>query len=198
MRNATLPLAALTPHPRNYRRHPDQQLARLEASIARFGQVRSIVVQEGAPGQYLIVAGHGVVAAAKRQKLTEVRADVIPADWTPEQVEGYLIADNLHSDGAEDDNALLAELLEEQRKAGYALEGVGMSDEELDALLAEVARMPQRSVDDPDGGGDDFDTTPSEGPTRVQPGDLWVLGGFTVCPKCQHKNPIGGNGHATH
>jgi hypothetical protein len=26
-------------------------------------------------------------------------------------------------------------------------------------------------------GGDDFDTTPDEGPTRAQPGDLWIIGG---------------------
>lgn len=182
IRHATVALDALSPHPRNYRQHPQQQLERLAASLARFGQVRSIVVQEGAPGHYLIVAGHGLTEAAKRQSYTELRADVIPATWTPQQVEGYLIADNQHAAGAQDDLVALAELLEAQYAADYDLESLGSSREDLDALLEELAQdrlsgAGQRDVDDPDGGGDDFDTTPDEsGPTRCQPGDLWQLG----------------------
>lgn len=179
IRNATVPVDALRPHPRNYRKHPDLQIGRLEASLARFSQVRSIVVQEGAGGRYLIVAGHGLVEAAKRQGLTDLRADVIPASWTPAQVEGYLVADNELGRGAEDDALLLAEILKEQDNAGYDLASLGSSAEELDALLEELAQQrlgPQHAVDDPSGGGDDFDTTPSEGETRVQPGDLWACG----------------------
>lgn len=182
IRHATLPLAALAAHPRNYRRHPDAQLGRLAASLARFGQVRSIVVQEGAPGRYLIVAGHGLAEAAKRQGYTELRADVIPASWSVEQVEGYLIADNQHANGADDDLVALAAMLEAQYAADYDLESLGSSREELDALLADLADAQldggsARDVDDPDGGGDDFDATPDEsGPTRCQPGDLWQLG----------------------
>lgn len=140
IQHATLPLDALQPHPRNYRRHPDMQLDRLAASLARFGQVRSIVVQAGAPGRYLVVAGHGVVEAARRLgSVRELRADVIPADWTPEQVEGYLVADNQHAAGADDDLARLAELLQAQADAGYDLDALGSSDEELAALANGLA-----------------------------------------------------------
>ena len=181
IQHAVVPLDALAPHPRNYRQHPQQQLDRLAASLARFGQVRSIVVQEGAPGRYLMVAGHGLAEAARAQGYRELRADVIPATWTPEQVEGYLIADNQHANGAQDDMVALAELLEAQYAADYDLASVGSSREELDALLAELDATKdedeRRDVDDPDGGGDDFDTTPDEeGPTRCQSGDLWQLG----------------------
>ena len=182
IQHATLPLDALQPHPRNYRRHPDMQLDRLAASLARFGQVRSIVVQAGAPGRYLVVAGHGVVEAARRLgSVRELRADVIPADWTPEQVEGYLVADNQHAAGADDDLARLAELLQAQADAGYDLATLGSDDDELAALLdsleGDEVDTDRRDVDDPDGGGDDFDTTPDESwPTRTQPGDLWQLG----------------------
>jgi site-specific DNA-methyltransferase (adenine-specific) len=186
IQHAVIPLEALAPHPRNYRQHPEQQIARLAASLARFGQVRSIVVQQGAPGgHYLIVAGHGLVEAARQQGYAELRADVIPATWTPEQVEGYLIADNQHAAGAVDDLVTLAEMLEAQYAADYDLEAVGSSREDLDALLESLAQahlangeeQDTRDVDDPDGGGDDFDTTPDEsGPTRCQPGDLWQLG----------------------
>lgn len=137
--HGAVPIDALAPHPRNYRRHPDEQLARLAASLARFGQVRSIVVQAGAPGRYLVVAGHGIVEAARRNGLTELAADIIPADWTAEQVEGYLVADNEHARGADDDLIALAELLEGQRHAGYALESLGYDADELDTLLQELA-----------------------------------------------------------
>lgn len=41
----------------------------------------------------------------------------------------------------------------------------------LDGLLAEL------STPEPGAGGDEFDTTPEDGPTRTQPGDLWIIGG---------------------
>lgn len=152
--HATLPLDSLTPHPRNYRRHPDEQIARLSASLARFGQVRSIVVQEGAGGRYLIVAGHGLAEAARAQHLSELRADIIPATWTPQQVEGYLIADNESSRAADDDLTQLAAMLEEQRAAGEHLESLGFSDDELAALLDDLAQAAAL--------GDDEDTTPPD------------------------------------
>lgn len=177
--NQVLPLEALAPHPSNYRSHPESQLQKLSASIARFGQVRSVVVQQGAPGRYLIVAGHGFLEAAQREGLTEVRADVIPADWSPEQVAGYLIADNLTAQQAEDDLASLAQLLQEQVNAGYHLESLGSSEEELNALLEELTQASLgsqgREADDPSGGGDDFDTE-QEVETRCKVGDLWQLG----------------------
>lgn len=137
--HATLSIDALQPHPRNYRSHPEQQRERLAASLRRFGQVRSVVVQSGANGRYLIVAGHGLVEAAKSEGMTEVHADIIPATWSSDAVEGYLISDNETGRLAEDDDALLASLLQEQANAGYPLESLGSSQEALDALLAELA-----------------------------------------------------------
>src|SRR5260370_692789 len=63
--HATIPLEDLAPHPRNYRRHPQEQLLRIAASLLRFGQVRGIVVQHGKASRYLIVAGHGLTEAAR-------------------------------------------------------------------------------------------------------------------------------------
>ncbi len=145
--HATVAIDALAPHPANYRKHPDTQVDRLAASLSRFGQVRSIVVQSGAPGRYLIVAGHGVVQAAQKLGMTELHADVIPADWQPEQISGYLVADNMG--GADDDLVVLAQLLEEQKHAGYPLESLGYDDAALDALLAELADQQLAEDDTP-------------------------------------------------
>jgi len=42
----------------------------------------------------------------------------------------------------------------------------------LDALLAGLAGAPE-----PGAGGDEFDTTPDDGPSRCQSGELWSIGG---------------------
>lgn len=135
--NRVIPIDKLTPHPRNYRNHPEGQVSKLVASLVRFGQGRSIVCQDGPQG-YLIVAGHGIVEAAKKLGYTELRADILPADWSPEQIEGYLIADNLHSQDAQDDEVILAQILQEQRDAGFDLASLGTDEESLRQLLEKL------------------------------------------------------------
>lgn len=136
--NHTVPLSALVAHDRNYKIHPPEQIEKLVASLERFGQVRSIVVQPHHDGKtYTIVAGHGVVEAARKADMAELRADILPASWTPEQVRGYLVADNLHAQGATDDEDLLTELLHEQYDLGYDLGSLGADDEMLRQMLAE-------------------------------------------------------------
>ncbi len=138
-RHALIPISACMPHPRNYRKHPDAQISRIQASLLRFGQVRSVVVQEGAPGSYLIVAGHGLIEAAQRMHWETVHADIIPATWSAEQVEGYLVADNQLSATAEDDQVLLAELLQTQQNAGFDVSSLGSSAEELAQMLEKLS-----------------------------------------------------------
>lgn len=167
VQHAVVALDALTPHPRNYRRHPEQQVARLGASLARFGQVRSIVVQEGADGRYLLVAGHGLAEAARANGYTELRADVIPATWTATQVEAYLIADNETTRGADDDLTQLAAMLEEQRAAGEHLESLGYSDEELAALLDDLAQAADAEDETPPTFNDYDESVEDDMPTEM-------------------------------
>lgn len=49
--NRIVDVASLTPHPRNYNAHSDGQIGDLRASLKRFGQVRSIVVQAAMSGK---------------------------------------------------------------------------------------------------------------------------------------------------
>lgn len=143
--NRILPIARLVPHPDNYRAHPDEQIAQLAASLARFGQGRSIVVQETGAG-YLIVAGHGVVEAAKQLDYTELRADILPADWTAEQVKGYLIADNELSKNASEDEAGLLALLQEQLEAGFDLASLGSSEDGMATLQLLIEQTTPKEV----------------------------------------------------
>lgn len=171
--NRIVPLDKLNPHPRNYREHPETQVNKLVSSLVRFGQGRSIVVQDGPQG-YLIVAGHGIVQAATKLGYTELRADILPADWTSEQVDGYLVADNMHSQEAQDDDRALAELLQEQQDAGFDLQSLGTDDEYLRQLLEGLGDeyLGNEGEDEED----DFDEEPDEEQTRVKLGDVWQLG----------------------
>lgn len=185
--NMAVPLSALYAHERNYRQHPAAQIEKLKASLLRFGQVRSIVVQEDSEGTYTIVAGHGVAAAAQSLVDSDVsyyrqfgflRADIIPVSWDARQIEGYLLADNQTAQLATDDEELLAQLLEEQQEAGYDLASCGADDAILAHLLEEsvpatVGKSRGRIADD-DG------MEPDEVQTRVRPGDLWALGHHRV------------------
>ena len=56
-----LALKDLRPHPRNYREHPEDQLAHLKQSIQKHHIYRNIVIARDGT----ILAGHGVVEAAK-------------------------------------------------------------------------------------------------------------------------------------
>jgi hypothetical protein len=63
-----------------------------------------------------------------------------------------------------------AALLEDLAQQGEI--PVGLDGEDVDALLRELAGAPE-----PGAGGDEFDATPADGPTRAQSGDLWIIGG---------------------
>lgn len=174
------------PHPDNYNHHPPAQIERLRASLRKFGQVRSIVVQ--APpqreGYYLVVAGHGVVEAAKLEGYKTLVARVVPADWPPQRVVAYLAADNELARQAEADTEQLASILQDIRDFDEELlEVVGFSDADLEALLAELSAALGGEVNDP---GPRFDQA---GELRQKwstaPGQLWQLGRHRlICGDC--------------
>lgn len=172
--NRIVPIDKLTAHPRNYRQHPEAQVAKLISSLVRFGQGRSIVCQDGAQG-YLIVAGHGIVEAAKKLDYTELRADILPANWTSEQIEGYLVADNMHSQEAEDDQEILAQLLQEQKDAGFALESLGSDDESLRQLLESLGDGYLNEEEEDKQAPNDFKSYDEDIETEFR------------CPKCSYK-----------
>lgn len=166
----------LSPHPRNYNQHPPAQIERLAASLRQFGQVRPIVAHGTT-----IIAGHGVYLAAKHLGYTSLRVTHLPDDWTDEQAMAYLVADNETRRGAEPDDTELAALLDELQQADFDIAAMGFDDAEYGALLDGLT--PE--LPDPGNGGDEFE--PDEAaPCRVQPGDVWLIGGVhrLICGDC--------------
>lgn len=134
-------VSELHPHPRNYRKHPDDQLAHLQASLKKFGIYRNIVIAKDGT----ILAGHGVVQAAKKSKLAKVpviRLNVAPDSAAAIKV---LTGDNEIDHLAEVDDRLLSELLKELSQAGDLL-GTGF-DEKMLANLAMITR-PESEIKD--------------------------------------------------
>jgi site-specific DNA-methyltransferase (adenine-specific) len=175
----TRDIDTLSPHPRNYNQHPPEQIERLAASLRQFGQVRPIVVHGDT-----IVAGHGVYLAAQHLGYTSLRVTQLthlPDDWTEEQAMAYLVADNETRRGAEPDDAELAALLDELQQADFDIAAMGFDDAEYGALLDGLTpELPE-----PGNGGDEFE--PDEAAScRVQPGDVWLLGGVhrLICGDC--------------
>jgi len=170
--NALIPIDAITPHPRNYRSHPDTQLTYLQASHERFGQYRSVVLWSRPRGKYVTVAGHGIIEAMRQRGVTEIRADVLPQNMPQTEIDAILMADNNIAQHASDDNTLLAQLLQEQQNAGFDLAALGSDDETLRQMLEALG----------DGyAGEQEDSRPGPVPLddvtpRAKVGDIWQLG----------------------
>ena len=135
------PIDALKPHERNYKEHPDDQVEHIAASLQAHGFYKNIVVARDGT----ILAGHGVVQAARRLGLTEVpvvRLDLGPDDPRALKI---LAGDNEIARLSEIDDRRLSEMLREINEADSLL-GTGY-DEMMLANLITVTR-PADEVQD--------------------------------------------------
>jgi DNA modification methylase len=170
--NRTVPVASCSPHPGNYNRHDEGQIADLRLSLRRFHQVRSIVAQDDGAGGYLLVAGHGVWEAARLEGFESLRADVIPADWSPARVLAYLAADNELAKRASPDEAQLAALVVQvQAEADEELARLAAGGEE--AYRAVLAGLQEPKADP----GPQIDRAEElQAKWNVQRGQVWQIG----------------------
>lgn len=122
------PTSSLTPHPRNYRHHPEDQIEHLMHSISEYGFYRNVV----ACTDGTILAGHGIVIAADVLGLDVpvIRLDLDPLDPRALKV---LALDNFVSHLSEDDDRMLTEMLKEIA-AAEGLLGTGFDELSLAAL----------------------------------------------------------------
>jgi len=132
----TVVLADLKPHARNYRQHPDDQLEHLMESLREHGWYRNIIVARDGT----ILAGHGIVAAARKMGYTEGPAIRLPLEPNEPRALKVLAGDNGLGHLAEVDDRALSELLKEVKD--FDLEGLlGTGyDEAMLANLVYVTR----------------------------------------------------------
>jgi ParB-like chromosome segregation protein Spo0J len=124
------PVATLAPYAQNARTHTDEQIAEIAASIKQFGWTVPVLVD----GDAGIIAGHGRVLAAEKLGMTEVPVIEL-RHLTPEQVRAYRIADNKLTENGGWDDALLADEMKELDAAGFDVNVLGFSGEELSELI---------------------------------------------------------------
>lgn len=129
------PLTDLHVHPRNPRRGNVDEIAK---SLARFGQVRLVLIDEDGT----IVAGNHTYLGAAALGWTHVGA-VVNRFSSPEEASSYLLADNRIGDVGEYENAELRALLEELDAVGN-YDGTGYVADDLAQMRAldELASAP--------------------------------------------------------
>lgn len=155
-----VPVDSLHNDPANVRKHGEQNLAAIKASLARFGQQKPIVVNpEG-----VVIAGNGTLMAARALGWRTVKA--VRTNLAGSEATAFAIADNRTAELAEWDDAAL-----QQQLAAIAIDdeellvATGFDEKELAKLAAQVA---------PEVAEDEVPEPPADSIT--QPGDLWLLG----------------------
>jgi hypothetical protein len=134
-------------HPENYQDHPTNQIAGLRVSLRTFGQVKDVVVQERPDDRFLMVAGHGLLTAARLEGWDLIGAKVIPQNWSEMKVKAYLVADNDHGRHAlQDDIQRLSILEEAQQYDDTLLKAMSYSEAELQAIQEELGDDAAKDV----------------------------------------------------
>lgn len=161
----------LKPDPNNANRGTERGHRIVNNSIQRHGAGRSgLAARDGT-----MIAGSQTLEemAALGMKIKPVHTTgdewvvVIRDDVEPGSEQATLMGleDNRGAqEGIEWDPGILAELAQQ-----FDVSGLFTGDE--------LAEWAQPSEPEAGAGGDEFDTTPDDGPTRAQLGDLWIIGG---------------------
>lgn len=161
----------IVPQRVNANKHTQRGMGELERSIEQDGWIGAITVAAdgetfdgSARLKKLATAGLReplIIDQDGTQPIVIRRTDIPTAD-DPRAKRLAIAANKIAADNLDWDAEVLAALSEEIDLSTL------FRDEELAALLAAPV--------DIGGAGDEFDTTPEEGPTRAQAGDLWIIG----------------------
>lgn len=148
-----LPVSALEPYEKNARKHGEEDINAIRASIREFGFNDPIGIWKDK-----IVEGHGRLMAAKAEGLTEV--PVIRLDHlTDEQRRAYALAHNRTAELSEWDTLIRDDELKDITEIDMSAFGFDLSE------LAEPAEVIE----------DDFDVEVPEEPV-AKFGQIWVCG----------------------
>ncbi len=158
-------LSELSSDPANARKHGEQNIATIVASLKRFGQQKPIVIDSS----NVVRAGNGTLEAARSLGWKEI--DCVRTSLKGSDAIAYAIADNRTAELAEwDDDVLAATLNGLLADDPDLLNAAGFDEKELATLLGDL-----------DGDGTTGEIEEDEVPEVpvdpiTKPGDLWILG----------------------
>lgn len=118
----------IIPYANNQKQHPQQQVDKIAASIAKFGFNQPIVIDKNK----VIIAGHGRYQAALKLGLQTV--PVKQVDLDEHQAMAYRIADNKTNESDWDEEMLKIDL-SSLELANFDLSLTGFDNDELDKYL---------------------------------------------------------------
>jgi DNA modification methylase len=159
------PIDRLVEYARNPRKN-DDVVDQMCGAIREFGFRIPIVAKSDGT----VVDGHLRLKAARKLELNTVPV-VLADDLTETQIKAFRLLANQSANWADWDDELLNLELTDIQDAGFDMELVGFSEEELAEIMS--------PLDDTDGNGGDFqnDVIPDPPKNPVsKPGDLWILG----------------------
>ena len=159
-----VPLSKLVPYVNNARTHSPEQLAKLRSSLREFGFINPVIIDR----DFNVIAGHGRIAAAKEEGITEVPC-VFVDYLTEAQKKAYILADNRMALDAGWDEELLRIEIESLQGADFDVSLTGFGEDEIADLFAGDG---EKDVKD-----DDFDLSAAlEKAAFVERGDIWTVG----------------------
>ena len=154
----------LIPYVNNARTHSPEQITKLRSSLREFGFINPVLIDR----KYNVLAGHGRIAAAKEEGITEVPC-VFVEHLSEAQKKAYILADNRMSLDAGWDDELLKVEMASLQEMGFDIGMTGFDESELADLFADDDKSSAKD--------DDFDLTAAlEKAAFVQRGDMWTVG----------------------
>jgi len=159
-----VPLSKLVPYVNNARTHSPEQLTKLRSSLREFGFINPVIIDR----DFNVIAGHGRIAAAKEEGITEVPC-VFVDYLTEAQKKAYILADNRMALDAGWDEELLRIEIESLQGADFDVSLTGFGEDEIADLFAGDG---EKDVKD-----DGFDLSAAlEKAAFVERGDIWTVG----------------------
>ncbi len=154
----------LVPYVNNARTHSPEQITKLRSSLREFGFVNPVIIDR----DFNVIAGHGRIAAAKEEGITEVPC-VFVDYLTEAQKKAYILADNRMALDAGWDEELLRIEIESLQGADFDVSLTGFCEDEIADLFAGDG---EKDVKD-----DGFDLSAAlEKAAFVERGDIWTVG----------------------
>ena len=124
-----VPVEKLIPYVNNARKHSEQQVSQIAASIKEFGFVNPILID----AENVLIAGHGRLAAAHKLGLKEVPCLRVE-HLTEAQKRAYILADNRLAELAEWDKELINLELTQLKDLDFNFELTGFDQDFVDEI----------------------------------------------------------------
>jgi DNA modification methylase len=160
------PIERLKAYANNPRLHSQADLAKLAASIRKWGWTMPVLLDEHGE----VICGHARVGAAIILGLKSIPV-IVARGWSEAEKRAYRLADNQLAARASFDPDLLRSELQELDFSGFDLGLTGFEPDQLEAILAVVGSS---GLTDPDSIPEVVDQP------VTRPGDIWQLGDHRV------------------